>query len=300
MSLTDHQLSVRRSGVTATDMRALTGLDPYGRTPHDVFVSKVLGDGPFKESEAMSLGNELEPIVIRRLAQKIGRHPLRLDPNTLTRRHPDHPTHIATPDVFFAESAVHDPDSIGQVKVVGGHGWYEWGADGDALPDWVVVQCAWELHVTGMPVEHIGALCGTEVRTYAIQPDTDLEGSLVEAADKFWTDHVEPRKPPAVDGSEGSGRMVRRLFPRDTGPIIQANAEAEGLARQYFELSRDIKGRTGQLENVKQLLALACGPASGLTGDGWRLRLAWREPSEVKGFTRDGYRHFDLRPTKGH
>ncbi|HZU84383.1 MAG TPA: YqaJ viral recombinase family protein, partial [Polyangiaceae bacterium] len=287
MSLTEKQLAMRRSGITATDVRALSGLDPYGRSPHDVWLDKMGMSSATSESEAMSLGNELEPIVLRRLAEKRGLHVLRVDPESLTMRHPRVAHHLATPDAWLAKTAVHDPEAIAQVKVVGLRTAHEWAEDtetADGIPEYVLIQCAWELYVSMQVVEHVGALIGTQVRAYRVELTPDIAHvieALREVADRFWADHVLTKKPPAVDGSDGSARMLRKLFPSGGGPVVRAGDEVELLASKYFEAKRELEQHEGKIEQLKQLLITACGDAGGIVGEGWRLKYELRAAREV-------------------
>lgn len=303
MGLTEKQLAMRRTGITATDVRVLAGLDPYGRTPHDVWRSKVLGDEAMAETEAMSIGSELEPMVLRRLAKKVGLFVLPVDPELLTMRHAKVAHHLATPDALLAPTRLHDPEAIAQVKVVGLRAAAEWADADDApdgVPDHVLTQCAWELYVSGHVVEHVGALLGTEVRAYRIELTPDV-ASLIEAlrevADRFWRDHVVTNRPPAIDGSEGARRMLKALFPKVTVACVQADAQADQLVRDYFERKTAVAQAEQRLEETRQLLITACGSAEGIVGEGWRLLYKHREGYEVtpKPYTVPAGRHFDLR-----
>ena len=296
MALTAEQIAMRRTGITATDIRILAGLDPHGRTAHDVWVSKVLEEAPLAENDARSIGEELEPIVVRRVAKRRG---LTLLPGD-TLRSPRYPTHLATPDALEAgpSSAFR---SLVQAKVVGYHMMHNWGPDGDdeGVPDYVLVQCAWEAHVTERPVNHVGALLGTELRTYVIDAERDhlenLVGPLIEIADQFWADHVLPKRAPPLDGSEGASRMLRAMFPRNRGPMFRASEQVEEIAKRYFAVRAALKPLEVELEQHEQLLKLATGEAEGIKGDGWRLYYRWREPVDVPAYTRKGFRQFDMR-----
>jgi predicted phage-related endonuclease len=301
MSLSPEQIAIRRTGITASDIRAIVGLDPYGVTRHDVYASKVLGVDRFKETEATELGDDLEPIALRLLAKKRNRHILRRDPKTLTVRHRERSAHIATPDAFLAEHAFREASELGEAKVVGFHNASGWGTEPDAIPDWALVQVTWQAYVTAIPVVLVGALIGTEVRTYRIERDEDLVGVLVEEADKFLRDHVTPRKPPAVDGTEGSGRMLRALFPRPTGPMVRASAEAEERAKAYFHWKHQVEVAEANLEGVKQALIAACGESEGIVGSTWRMKLGMRKGYTVdrQSYTVPEARTFDMREVKG-
>jgi predicted phage-related endonuclease len=301
MSLSPRQLALRRTGLTATDLVVLSGLDPY-RTPHDVWADKLGIAVPSAETEPQSLGNELEPIVIRRLAEKRGLYtiPRRM----MTVRRKDKPLHLATPDAFFALAPRGSVEALGQVKVVGVGSARAWWPSGvvTGLPDRVFVQCAWELGVTGLPVDYVGALVGgTEIRTYAVERDADLEellGELEDLAAKWWRDHVVARVPPALDGSEGAARMLRALYPRPRGPRRKAGPLTEQAAREYFDAKRAALEAERQLETAKQQLIDYCGEAVGILGDGWRLAYDYRRAYAVtpRPYVVKAHRHFDLRP----
>lgn len=304
MALTKAQRKVRATGITATDMRAITGLDPYGRGKHDVYIAKVLGEETWEPNEAQELGLAIEPIVVKRVAAARGLRVLRIAPSQMTRVHPSRLSHIATPDAFFVanDSVVPDghpehADATGQVKVVSPFHAEGWGKSETEIPDWCRVQVAWEQHVTEIGVSHVGALIWPAIRTYTIARDLELEGELVEEADRFMVDHVLAKKPPPVDGSEGSARLLKRLHPRSNGATVKASPSAEEHARMYFQTKRELEHAQQMHEMAKQFLQEACADFEELRGDGWRLRLAWREGYQVtpKPYEVPGARRFDMR-----
>lgn len=305
MSLTPRQLEIRRTGVTATDVVVLSGLPYYGRTIHDVWRSKILGDEVLEETEAMSLGNELEPMVVRRLAAKRGLVVVPRPPDEMTVVHPTKPTHIATPDAFLARGHGLGITALGQAKVVGAEAMRRWGPsnDTDQIPDAVFVQVAWELHVTGLPVDCVGALVGAEVRTYDVRLEDveDLVEQLEETADRFILDHVVTKKPPPVDGSAGAERMLRALHPEPTGPRRRAGPQTEAAARAYFEARAAEREVKKAIARAKQELMAFCAGAEGIVGDGWRLKANMRAGYEVgpkAGYAVAPRRRFDCRAVK--
>lgn len=303
MSLTPEQIELRRTGLTATDLVVLaSGSDWHGRTRHDVWRSKVLGQEDFIETEAMQIGSELEPIVIRRTAER--RNLATLEGRTVV--HPEHPRYIATPDAFAVGRLDGSPDALIQAKVVGYHMARSWGEDGtgvDSIPEVVFVQCAWELFVTRRPVVYVGALIGTEVRTYMVDFDNAGAGELVEGlreiGDRFWRDHVVTKRPPDVDGSEGAKRMIRAIWPRPTRPKMMAPASVEPWVARYFKARKILAAAEAAKDLAQQKIEEACGPHEGMFGDGWRLNLKFRDATAVPASVRRAYRHFDLRAVKG-
>jgi predicted phage-related endonuclease len=299
VSLTAAQQAIRATGLTATDMVVLSGESLYGQTEHDVYAAKVLGQPEWEDTEATSIGSELEPIVLRRLSEKIGLHVLPRDPATMTIRHARVAHHVATPDAWLAPTRLHDASAIAQAKVVGLPMARMWGDDEtiESLPVAVVVQCAWEIHVSGHDVEHVGAMLGTQVRPYVIRR-TDVEEliqALVETADRFWTDHVLAKVPPALDGSAGARRMLDQMYPRNRGTILKATPEAERWAAIYMK-ARTLETVHGSDKALAgQMLRQMIGDADGLQGDGWTATARWREPVTVEAYEKVGYRALDVR-----
>jgi hypothetical protein len=313
MGLTEKQLAIRRTGVTATDVVVLAGLPYYGRTVHDVWRSKVLGDEVLEETEAMSLGNELEPMIVRRLAAKRGLVVVPRASDAMTVVHATKPTHIATPDAFLARPAlpvgVHSAttsiEALGQAKLIGAEAMRKWGPSEDVeqIPDPVLVQVAWELHVTGLPVDYVGALVGAEVRTYAVRLEDveDLVGELEDVAERFMRDHVVTKKPPPVDGTAGAERMLRALHPEPTGPRRRAGPQTEAAARAYFSARAAELDARKAIARAKQELMSFCGGAAGIVGDGWRLKANMRAGYEVgpkSAYVVAPRRRFDCRAVK--
>jgi predicted phage-related endonuclease len=153
------------------------------------------------------------------------------------------------------------------------------------------------MHVRRIQVCHVGALMGTEVRVYGpIALDVELEAACVEAADRFWTDHVLTQTPPAVDGSDGAKRMISRLFPQNRLPAHKASHEEELIALAYFEAKRVHDQAEEEMDRAKHQLQMRIAERDGLLGDGWRVFFKERAAVEIPATTRKAYRHFDMRP----
>jgi predicted phage-related endonuclease len=270
VSLTASQQAIRKSGVTAGDMRALCGKDPYGRTAHDVFLHKCgLEPEIDLETEAMRLGHQLEPLIVRETAKKSETKIVRVKRSALTIRHKKFRHHVATPDAWVAaeESEV----ALIEAKLVGYFSRFDWGKEADEIPDGFRIQVGWQMHVADVSRTYLGALMGSEIRVYPIDRDLDLEGSLVEICDRFHRDHVLTRKPPKVDGSPGSERMLRALYPQSSGLTLKASATANAWAFRFFEAERLLKNHEADREKAKQALMALCGNAGRMVGDGWTL-----------------------------
>jgi predicted phage-related endonuclease len=326
MSLTPDQITMRRQGLTASDIVALSGTVPFkkAKTVYDVWLDKCHPDRvkPTEVTEAMELGHEAEPIIVRRVAKK--RNLSVVYPHD-TVRHPDIDWAMCTPDALIVNGAAHKasvvtvpiaamPDSVVaadgliECKLVGLHSARWWGdlddeaSETDGPPDYVYTQVVWQLFVKQLPYCIVAAMIGTEFRTYRVPFDESAQEyaqALVEIGAKFRCDHVLTERPPPIDGSESSRELLAALFQKSNGVQIKADAESEDAARVYFDAGRRIKEAKELQNKAKTVLMAKIQGNYGVRGDGWRC--LWREQDgyHVDGYDVEPMRKFDLRAVKG-
>ena len=284
--LTVEQLRMRRTGISATDAVALSGASPWS-TAHDVYASKVDESEPSTGSFATSLGHELEPIVLRHLAEERG---LSLTPGE-TERHPTLTWALATPDanVIVLPSEPRRV-AVAEVKVVGARLFSRWSDE--EVPDYVAVQCAWQMFVTRTETAYVGALLGTELKTYVLSRDAALESALVELCGRFWERHVLARRPPEPDGSEAAKRMLQAAWPRTIANVVSSTADAEDAARAYLEAKAQREEAAKREEEAKQKLMVSIGEAEGIAGPGWQATWKWQPGGRVEAHERKPARVF--------
>jgi predicted phage-related endonuclease len=297
--LTEAQIKLRKTLISATDVRVLAGLDPYGLTAHDVWASKCLDTPPFEPTEAMMLGNDIEPVVLKHLARKRG---IVLVPST-TIVHPMIPHHGATPDALAPVSNGAPPEYGAEVKVTGFRFAREWDLtdEEEGFPEWVLPQVAWGMHCSGAQRWYIGVIIGTMIGTWVVEwkDVSELVDALVEVADRFYVDHVVTKKPPQLDASDGAARMVRELVgKRNNGVMLRASPEAEAAAKMYFEARRAMKETTEKKQEAVSNMIAMIGEADGVKGDGWRALNRRQEGYHVDAYDVAEMRKFDLRPVK--
>lgn len=291
--LTKDQLALRKTGITATDAVVLAGLSPYrDASPLRVYAEKVGAEVEPLTGERLELGHDLEPIILKRLA---ARRDLVLVPGE-TARSRLHATHLATPD------GLHKPNgelrAVAEAKAVGLHNAGMWGEEGEEIPDHVLAQVTWQMHCLQVDQGYVGALIGTEIRTYLVAIDHDLVGALVEVADRFWTDHVKKRVPPKPDGTDGATSGIAMLFPRHRAALIKSTPALDALAQRYLALRAqgvDVERRLGAIE---QEMKLIIGDAEGVDGGDWRCVWKAQDAVEVKAHVRKASRPFKLTEKK--
>jgi len=66
-------LEQRRSGVGGSDVAAILGVDPFGKTAADVFDEKVGNGVEVEQTLPMKRGNVLEPIAVQQYVEETGR-----------------------------------------------------------------------------------------------------------------------------------------------------------------------------------------------------------------------------------
>lgn len=293
MSLTPEQLEMRRTMLTATDIVKLSGASPWGG-PHQVWLDKVKGETEFKGNQATRIGERLEPIILAMLAEE---RSLTLTPGE-TERSASEPWAGATPDanVIILPSAPQRV-ALAEAKAVGlrlAHKWTE-----ESPPDYVVVQCAWQMAVTRVPLVYVPALIGTELRVYEVHRDADLEGALVELGRRFWTGHVLPKAPPPADGSEAARKMLQAVWPKHNAGLVSAPAEAEEIARMYLEAQRAEDDARARKALAQQRLCELIGDHEGVVSPNWKATWKLQKEVQVPAHTRASNRVFRFSVTKG-
>ena len=276
MSLTEEQLTLRKTGVTGSEVAALLGLSKY-ISPIDVYTSKVepQAGGDFGSWRAM-VGTVLEQHIANWYANMFGK---RIDfPGTLV--HPNNPRIIATPDGIVRNEGL-GPDMILEIKVPGIRTSWHWGEPGsDEIPDYYYPQVIWELAVTGLQTAHVVAELGNaQPDIFTVQFDADLFGEMETIVNEFWRDHVIPRVPPEPDGSNAYGDFLKRtLAQKQKAALITPTPEIDRVAREVYAL-RDESSRIKQeIEVREQAIKAFIGEELGIEGGFGRV--TWKAPND--------------------
>ncbi len=273
MSLSPSQLAQRLEGITATDVAAIAGVHPY-RSPLDCWMEKIGEAQPFEGNDRSRWGDLLEGPIREDYEE---RHGVRVEvPGTLT--HPDHPTHMATPDgIVYAIGSTRAHRGL-EIKVHGRdavrYGGLEYGPPGtDEVPAHELVQCAWNMHVSGLDRWDLVAFLDGAPVEYAIDRDDDLIGVLVEQADRFLVDYVRANTPPPPDGSTAWDEWLKRRWSSNGAELLAIDGDEPTL--ELVARLRDARGAAADLEidtdRIVQTLKAMIGERAGLT---------WREPGQ--------------------
>lgn len=291
MSLSPAQLARRLEGISATDVSAIVGVNPW-RSRISVWQEKRGEAPPWVDTDRTRWGNILEPVIRADYAE---RHGVRVEvPGTLA--HPDAEWMLATPDGVAYVSA--DPINGLEIKCHTIRLAHMYGAPGtDEIPLHEVCQCAWNLAVTGLERwDHVVFMDGQPVE-YVVMRDEELIGQLREQCERFLIDNVRGGAVPEPDGSEDFSSWLLAKWKANPNPMIVL--PADDPARQLIARAKEIRAEAADLEKeheqIIQALKVKIADFEGLTWTndaGKPEKITWKrnKPSvrvDVAGIARD-------------
>jgi putative phage-type endonuclease len=233
-------LAARRGGVGSSDIAALMGATTYAGPQH-VYYSKV-GRLPLESDagEAALWGTLHEETVAREWARRnrtvvrrVGLIASVGDPwmmCTLDRRCTECPLNGEVRESCAVEIKTRD-------KMLAG----KWRKD---IPDDVLAQVLWQIHIAGYDHLHVAVLIGgNDYRQYTIyrRGNEQLISDIVTVASRFWHEHVLARRVPAALGTERPEELIdlyEQLNPGRTGWI-----DLERHPSAYWDVAEYVKQR---------------------------------------------------------
>lgn len=281
MGLTKKQHALRAQGIGASEIAVLVGLSRYS-TPIEIWRRKLgLGESEDVGSYARDLGVEIEEPIAAAWAKRAGKRIARV----ATLQHPSRPLALATPDraVFAPDHAptfhrrpltdLLGAEALLEVKSTNWRQAHEWGPEGtDQIPTEYLCQAHWQGAVAGIGEVIVAVdVDKTKLRTYRVSVDLDFFGSLYEAAERFWSDHVLARVPPPPDGTAAyldTVKMIHRT--QATRDLVDASGVPafDDVRQAVFRFTR-LKGLAKKLEEADAIerskILLAIGERGGLT-----------------------------------
>lgn len=251
-------LHARRQFVGASEVAAICGLDPY-LSAYALWAEKSgrLADERESDgdiSEAAYWGNILEPLIADRYAEETGLELKDYGRTTLMRG--DHPNLVATLDREILAPGAH---GVLEIKAPGFLQRDTWQ---DGPPERHVIQLQAQLAVTGLSWGAIAALIGgQDFRIYRVDRDQELIDLALERVDEFMT-CVREDVPPEPDGSGSTSRVLKRLFPEDSGVEVELEPGFERWARQLREARAEAAKQKRLADEAENHLMAAIGHAT--------------------------------------
>lgn len=272
--LSDEQKKLRLGRIGSSQIAALVGLHPF-KTPIQVFREATEPEYQQEPNEMLEIGTLLEPVVLELYGRRSGKE--WESGWTLT---PERwPFAVATPDALAYSTAETDAaDLIVEAKTCMGFAADGWGEPGtDQVPPAYLCQTQWQMGIGrehGLPIKGADVpvlIGGFDFRVYSVPFDEALFGSLLEAAERFWTGHIKTGVPPPVDGSDAYADFLKDRFPKDRAPLLAATDEHEEMMRALREAEAAKKSADHLYELTRNRLRNAIGEAEGIEGAAGRV-----------------------------
>jgi putative phage-type endonuclease len=209
MALTEKQKQAREGSLGSSDAPVVVGLSPY-KSPL-VLYYQLRGELPRyseDETQAQRIGSKLEPVIAEIAAEELQLKIRRVAP----RRHPTLTFMSANLDFEI----VGHPKGAGVLEIKNRSGVRPW----EELPQDIELQTRHQMAVTNRQWGLVAVLFqfGT-LRTYEVGRDKDLEDALIELERRFM-EGVTQGHPPTVEWDAQSVKILRKLYPRDSGLTV--------------------------------------------------------------------------------
>lgn len=247
---------VRKTMVGATDAAAILGVSPW-RTAVDVWMEKTgrIEPADLSDVEAIRIGNVLEGPVAELYTMETGRELAR---PVGTSRHPDYHFVACHPD-FIAPGGLVECKTFGIANPMTKDKRDQWGDDdSDQVPTQYLVQCHYQMLVTGAAWVDLAALIGGQgLRIFRVDRDEAFCQHMLKTVVDFWENHViADVAPEPVNLGD-----CKLLYPEDDGSTVQGGDEHVELIRQLHALKASKKETEAHIASVELQIKKAMGDA---------------------------------------
>lgn len=248
MTLTARQQAIRAQHLTASEIPALFGVDPY-RSAADLWLIKTGQLEPSESGEAAEIGHMLEPGLLDWAEREIGSP---LSRRNALRVHPD-----GIVSCTYDALVVGKPECV-QAKTTGILNPLadkeEWGDAGtDQVPERVIMQVQAEMAVTNLRVAWVPVLIGGRGRfLYKVERHDNIIKEILGEAESFWRVNVEKGVPPAGIPRLETLARVRRA----EGKCVAVD---DDLAELWLKLDAEAKAADDARDTVKAQILNAMG-----------------------------------------
>lgn len=266
-------LAARRKMITASDMAAIMGEDPY-KSVLEVYVEKRVAPEVEDElpiEDPRWLGQVVEQPILRAVAKRHGWRYRAGGALLVSRAHPELGCTLdAEVDRGDGEWIVNEC----KMTELAGH----WNEEIGELPVWVLIQNQSQLCVTKAPMVDTFAWLGRRRKAeIEVFPSDELHAILIERAEWFM-DLVHRHEPPRPDGSESAKRALHRLYGDGDGSTAPLPDDAREWTERYFEITKEVRRLEKQRAHIQNLIRSHIGPATYgvLEGEPVEGKTAWK------------------------
>ncbi len=249
----------RESGVGASESPAVLGVSTY-TSAFKLWCEKTGNADPddLSSVECIQWGNLLQTPILTGFTRKTGRECVEHNQFQIVRDN-EYPWLIGTPD-GFQTSKEHDGTGVVEIKNVDAAMAREWK---DEPPLAFQVQLQHAMRVTGLEWGSLVALVGGNRLVY-FDFDRDerfIHEALIPRVKDFW-ECVTEKRPPEVDGSFATARLLARLHSDDDGNTVALPEEATGWLAELKAAKLQIKAAEAVKTLAENRIKAAVGSAT--------------------------------------
>jgi hypothetical protein len=277
------------SRIGGSDIAALMGLCPYGRGPFDVYtrcVDGVLGAA----SNTQKKGKLFERSIFDWWLQEYPLESAGYEWSNESVLPMEREWQRATPDAI-SDVGVCDIKRYRDASLSCGMPGTDEIGDYEMLQLHYYGECLTRL---GRPIDELRLVVHDlridDLVTYRVDYDPDLGAKCAEAAERFWRDHVKPRRPPPIDGTLGCRRHLESMFPTPSGESRDATAIETAEMIRLKEIADDISKLKREKEEISNRLRASIGEVTKIRCDigsaSW-VRVEAREVSYTRAAGRE-------------
>lgn len=244
----------RKRYIGGSDVAAILGLDPYGKTPYTTYLAKI-GEAPAEmdadKRRFLERRKRWEGPIVEMLREEFGGEIVATNNRYIDAEHD-----FMAAEIDFEWRDADGSAQNGEIKTVSPRAFgerYGWGEEGsDEVPIHYAAQVMHGLGVTGRKVCVVAAMIGLDSMIfYRIERDDDLIADIRGKLTKFWTQHVVPRRPPEPIVIEDQIKMMLR----QKGRPVQLTDEQLSMLKRIREIGQSISRLEEEDKEVKfQLL----------------------------------------------
>jgi predicted phage-related endonuclease len=152
-----------------------------------------------------------------------------------------------------------------------------WAGEGE-LPVYYTTQVMHYMDVTSLPFADVAVLIGgNHYERRTVEYDAEVAREIRERCEAFWFRHVCECSPPDPFTSDDT----IKLYPRDTGTVIEADADLLGLIVQARDLKAAIKADENALDILVDAIKARIKDAGTVAVNGKPV-LTWKASKDSK------------------
>lgn len=227
-------LKCRQAGIGGSDVSAILGLNKYS-SALKVYMDKVEPIELSEEkNEFLHFGNVLEDIVAKEFGERTG---FKVQRSSFMWQHPVHKFMLANVDRLI----YHPKHGWGVLECKTASEYRKDDFDGDVIPEEYLLQLLHYLYVMDLKYGYLAVLIGgNKFKYFRVDRDDEVIKMIVDLESDFWNNHIIPRIPPEIDGSEASTKLLEVIYPADEvkEEIKDLPTEAAILIKQYEDAAK--------------------------------------------------------------